>query len=203
MLFPPRLFTVPFTRWDLPPSAPQWARHLHFSLRLTGSKALSSDLWFFSVPPSPIPRALHTALFSLASLPAARFVAYHHRSFGSLSLSTFLRALSRGHIHGIPLLTHTIARKFLLSLATAYGHLDTLRQGVASTRRTPPHPCLSVASNASLTPTTPLIQASPTLLTPPRKLRLHFSQDRVVVSRSDGTVSHQIGERSRVHTRHR
>jgi hypothetical protein len=30
-------------------------------------------------------------------------VAYHHRSFGSPSLSTFLRALSRGYIHGIPL----------------------------------------------------------------------------------------------------
>ena len=123
---------------------------------LTGSKTPSSDLWFFSVPSVPLPRALNTALFSLASLPAARFVAYHHRSFGSPSLSTFLRALSRGYIHGIPLLTHTLVRKFPpLSLATAYGHLNTLRQGVASTRRTPPPTCLSVAPNASLTPTPP------------------------------------------------
>jgi hypothetical protein len=98
-------------------------------------------------------------------------VAYHHRSFGSPSLSTFLRALSRGYIHGIPLLTHTLVRKFPpLSLATAYGHLDTLRQGVASTRRTPPPTCLSVASNASFTPyPPPLIQASPTLMTLPSK----------------------------------
>jgi hypothetical protein len=42
------------------------------------------------------------AVSSLASLPAARFVAYHHQSFGSHSLSTFLFALSRGYIHGIP-----------------------------------------------------------------------------------------------------
>jgi hypothetical protein len=110
---------------------------------LTGSKALSSDLRFFSFPQTPIPRALNTAFFSFASLPAARFFAYHHRSFGSPSLFTFLRALSRGYIHGIPLLIHIIARKFPpLSLATAYGHFDTLQQGVASTHspRTGPPP---------------------------------------------------------------
>ena len=80
---------------------------------LTGTKAPSSDLWFFTVPPAPIPRSLtNTALPTLESLPHARFVSYLHRCFGSPSLSSFLRALSRGYIHGIPLLTHTLVRKF-------------------------------------------------------------------------------------------
>jgi hypothetical protein len=100
-------------------------------------------LWFFSVPPIPIPPTPpNTALFSLRCLPQARFVSYLHRCFGSPSLSTFLRALSRGYIHGIPQLTHTLVRKFPpLSLATAFGHLDQLRQGVASSRKIPPPRC--------------------------------------------------------------
>jgi hypothetical protein len=122
---------------------------------LTGLK-LSLLIFGSFLFPTPIPRALNTALFSLASLPTARFAAYQHRSFGSPYLSTFLRVLSRGYIHGIPLLTPTLVRKFPpLCLATAYGHLNNLRQGVASTRRTFPPTCLSVAFNASLTPTTP------------------------------------------------
>jgi hypothetical protein len=46
--------------------------------------------------------------------------------------------------HGIPLLTHTLVRNFPpLSLATAFGNLDTLRKGIASTRLLPPLTCLS------------------------------------------------------------
>ena len=95
---------------------------------LSGTKSPQSDLWFFTAPHPPIPPVPSTALFSLSSLPLARFVAYMHRSFGSPPISTFLRALSRGYIHGIPKLTATLVRKFPpLSLATSYGHLDTLR----------------------------------------------------------------------------
>ena len=112
---------------------------------LSGTKSPNSDLWFFSAPqPHNLPSP-PTALFSLSSLPLARFVAYHHRAFGSPPISTFLRALSRGYIHGIPKLTATLVRKFPpLSLATSYGHLDTLRQGVNSTRRSPPSTCLNL-----------------------------------------------------------
>ena len=46
---------------------------------LSGTKSPNSDLWFFSVPnPHPLSPP-HTALFSLNSLPLARFVAYHRR----------------------------------------------------------------------------------------------------------------------------
>jgi hypothetical protein len=102
-------------------------------------------LWFFSVPPTPIPPTpSNTALSSLRCLPQARFVSYLPRCFGSPSLSTFLRALSRGYIHGIPQLTPTLVRKFPpLSLATAFGHLDQLRQGVASSRKIHPPSCLA------------------------------------------------------------
>ena len=73
---------------------------------LTGTKAPLSDLWFLSLPdpqpllesPSPSHSSTPSALFSLQSLPVARFVAYWHRCFGSPSLSTFKRALSRGFI---------------------------------------------------------------------------------------------------------
>ncbi len=114
---------------------------------LSGTKSSNSDLWFFSAPQPHILPSPSTALFSLSSLPLARFVAYHYRSFGSPSISTFFRALSRDYIHGIPQLTPKLVRKFpLLSLATSYGHLDTLRQGVASIRRVPPSTCLSLLS---------------------------------------------------------
>jgi hypothetical protein len=129
---------------------------------LSGTKSPNSDLWFFSTPqPHTIPPP-PTALFSLSSLPLARFVAYHHRAFGSPPISTFLRALSRGYIHGIPKLTPTLVRKFPpLSLATSYGHLDTLRQGVASTRRAPPSTCLN------LFPPLPPDVSPPTSVPPP------------------------------------
>jgi hypothetical protein len=96
-------------------------------LFLTGTKSPASDLWFFTVP--PIPQRTQSALFTLSSLPHARFVSYLHCCFGSPSLSTFLRALSRGYIHGIPLLIPTLVRKFPpLSLSTAFGHLNQLRK---------------------------------------------------------------------------
>jgi hypothetical protein len=62
--------------------------------------------------PSPNLHSPQSALFTINSLPHARFVSYLHRCFGSPSLSTFLRALSRGYIRGIPLLTSTLVRKF-------------------------------------------------------------------------------------------
>ncbi len=50
---------------------------------LSGTKSPHSYLWFFTAPRPFIPSSPPTALFSVNSLPLARFVAYHHRSFGS------------------------------------------------------------------------------------------------------------------------
>jgi hypothetical protein len=94
------------------------------------------------LPPHP------TILFSLQELPCARFVAYGHRAFGSPSLSTFLDALSSNFIRQIPRLTASIVRKYPpLSLATSFGHLDTLRQGIAFTRKSPPSSALASSDN--------------------------------------------------------
>jgi hypothetical protein len=117
---------------------------------LQGTKNPNSDLWFLQVPPQPPPNHSPTILFSLQELPCARFVAYWHRAFGSPSLSTFLDALASDYI-SIPRLTPALVRKYPpLSCATAFGHLDTLRQGIASTRRSPsPHALGSVATRQS------------------------------------------------------
>jgi hypothetical protein len=105
---------------------------------LTGSKREDADLWFLQVPSVPKPHHSPSILFTLQELSNARFVAYWHRACGSPSLSTFIDALSSNFIRNIPRLTAAIVRKYPpLSIATSYGHLDTLRQGIASTRKLP------------------------------------------------------------------
>ncbi len=104
----------------------------------------------------PTPSTPHHApsiLFTLQELPCARFVAYWHRAFGSPSLSTFINALISDFI-SIPRLTPALVRKYPpLSCATSFGHLDTLRQGIASPRRSPsPHALGSSAAPLSRKP---------------------------------------------------
>ena len=115
---------------------------------LTGTKAPLDDLWYLQVPSLPKSNHSPSVLFSLQELPHARFVAYWHRAFGSPSLSTFLDALSSNFIRGIPRLTAALVRKYPpLSLSTSFGHLDTLRQGIASTRRLPSPSALASTSS--------------------------------------------------------
>jgi hypothetical protein len=132
---------------------------------LSGTKSPSSDLWFFKVPHPHPPTllftqalsypSLHSANFTLFSLPHARYVSYLHRAFGSPSVSTFLRAFTRGFIHGLPQLTPSLVRKFPpLSIPTSLGHLDTLR-GIASTRKPTPSTLLG-----------PVLPATPPLYLP-------------------------------------
>jgi hypothetical protein len=155
---------------------------------LVGSKLPSADLWSFTVPSPSISLSSSTALFSLQALPHARFVAYWHRAFGSPSLTTFMKALSRGFIHGIPDLTTSILRKFPpLSLSTAFGHLDTLRQGIASTTRSPP---LYVPRSIG--------QCSP----PSSLHRPNDFSPSMVGRRPHRSVSHPLFPRTRVYTRH-
>ncbi len=136
---------------------------------LTGRKAAEADLWHLSVPPAPaafslaVAAPLHppSAFFSLQSLTAARFVAYWHRALGSPSLSTFLRALKLGFIHGIPLLTPKLVSKYPpSSLSTSFEHLDTLRKGIASTRKKISSSCLGPVVSTSMIPrTSPRLEA--------------------------------------------
>ncbi len=117
---------------------------------LQGSKTPDFDLWFLQVPTPSTPHHAPSMLFILQELSCARFVAYWHRAFGSPSLFTFIDALASDFI-SIPRLTPALVRKYPpLSCATSFGHLDTLRQGIASTRRSPsPHALGSSASPLS------------------------------------------------------
>jgi hypothetical protein len=120
---------------------------------LTGTKADQDDLWFLQVPSLPEPQHSPSILFPLQELPHAKFVAYWHRAFGSPSLSTFLDALSSDFIHSIPRLTPALVQKYPPpSLSTSYDHLDTLRQGIASTRKPLPSPSV-LSADSSISPT--------------------------------------------------
>ena len=62
-----------------------------------------------------------------------------HRCFGCPSLSTFLRAIRAGWLRSIPNLTAAlVSRNPPLAPETALGHLDTVRQGLRSTRSPDP-----------------------------------------------------------------
>ncbi len=124
-------------------------------------------MWHLSVPSVSLPTHPHLAslppspsvFFSVQSLPAARFVAYWHRAFGSPSHSTFRHALKQGFIRGIPYLTrHRVAKYPPLSLFTSFRHLDLLRKDISSSRPKIPPSCLGPV--ASLLPTR---RASPRL----------------------------------------
>ncbi len=144
---------------------------------------MEADLWHLSVPSVPLPTPPHlaflplspSAFFSAQSLPAARFVAYWHRAFGSPSLSTFRRALKRGFIRGIPHLTHHLVAKYPpLSLSTSFGHLDMLRKGISSSR-----PKISPSRLGPVAPTPETRRASPRLAAlhdsfPPDSSRAHI-----------------------------
>ncbi len=128
---------------------------------LTGLKAAEADLRHLSVPLAPAapplavaaPPLCSSALFSLQPLPAAHFVAYWHRAFGSPSFSTFVKALTKGFIHGIPLLTPKLVSKYPpLSLSTSFGHLDTLRKGIALSRKTVSSSCLGPVAPPAVLP---------------------------------------------------
>jgi hypothetical protein len=80
-------------------------------------------------------------------------VAYWHRAFGSPSLSIFVKALTKGFIHGIPLLTPKLVSKYPpLSLSTSFGHLNTLRKGISSTRKTVYPSCLGPVASLIVLP---------------------------------------------------
>ena len=79
----------------------------------------------------PVPN--HAHLLNIRNVADAVFVLKHHRAFGSPTLPTFLQAIRKKWID-IPGLTGKIvSQNPPLSIATAQGHLDLVRQGLRST----------------------------------------------------------------------
>jgi hypothetical protein len=117
---------------------------------LSGIKTPSQSLWALDLFPLLSPPSAHGAT-ALASLPVlknledAKYVAYVHRSLGSPTLSTFLRAVTKGHLKGFPRLTMRMVRRNPpQSLSTSFGHLDMVRMGLQSSRTTPPSSALTL-----------------------------------------------------------
>ena len=65
----------------------------------------------------------------------AEFVQFVHASFGSPPISSFLKAIRAGYLGNYPRLTAAmVAKNPPVSMATAKGHLDLIRQGQHSTQ---------------------------------------------------------------------
>ena len=89
----------------------------------------------------PIQRPSSTAN-AVISLPSdKKYVRFTHASFGSPSVSTFIRAIRKGYLSTLPRLTSALVCKHLPNaVATALGHLDRRRQGLDSTTAVPKAP---------------------------------------------------------------
>ena len=98
----------------------------------------------------PIPN--HAHLLNIRNVADAVFVLKHHRSFGSPTLPTFLQAIRKQWICVPGLTGKIVSQNPPLSIATAQGHLDLVRQGLRSTRSSPSKPNLSSPSLPSLSP---------------------------------------------------
>ena len=139
---------------------------------LRGQKDPSTDLWTLPIvippaqvrttqrshhsmngPPRPGPcigRAPHTVLagFTHSVRTRANAVKFAHQSLCNPRISTLLKAVRKGFLHGCPNINETLILKYLNpSPATAKGHMKRPRQGIRSTtpkRNTPiitvPHP---------------------------------------------------------------
>jgi hypothetical protein len=88
----------------------------------------------------------------------AEMVKFYHACLGSPSDSTFLTAAMKGYLETLPGLTPSAIRKYPPnSIATAKGHLDRIRQGIRSTKKTKKTP-----SDESLTDWHPIATKSRT-----------------------------------------
>ena len=107
---------------------------------LTTSQALLSRAAALSVIPH------------IHNLDDAAFVSYHHRAFGSPSISTFIRAISKGRFPSLRRLTVKLVRlNPPLSPHTSFGHLDLIRKNLHSTRKLdPPSTILGPVSNSTV-----------------------------------------------------
>ena len=118
----------------------------------------------------PLQRPLANAN-AVLSLPSdKKFVHFSHASFGSPSISTFLRALRKGYLSTLPQLTSALICNHIPNTeANAMGHLDRKRQGLDSTTApvapSPPHIPTSTKMRTILMP----YQTHPTQILPSTK----------------------------------
>lgn len=112
---------------------------------LSGTKALADTLWHLPIPlgptcPSPPAHPPNpSASLAIKNQLDADFVQFAHAAMGSPCVSTFYKAVQRGYLRTMPRLTaKMIHSNPPNSTATALGHLDRQRQGLASTKQQPP-----------------------------------------------------------------
>ena len=98
---------------------------------LTGKRnAASNKLWTLDVQPQHVAHAAHVNRATKEDL-----VAFSHAAVWSPTLSCFKTAFNKGFLHGFPGLSAEAITKYPpRSVATQKGHLDKLRQGIASTQ---------------------------------------------------------------------
>jgi len=109
---------------------------LHKNQIVASSQKLESDtLWSF--PLQSFNPQVNVAIHHEFN---AEKVAFFHAAIGSPPISTFLRAIEKGYLSGIPWLTTALVRKNPpISLAIDQGHLQRNRQGYRSTKPLPIH----------------------------------------------------------------
>ena len=119
--------------------------HRHGTIILSGSKNIHDLLWSLPLPIPIPPTKSHQGVSSSASnfvihnAHDAEFVQFVHAAFGSPALSTFHRAVRQGYLKSFPRITARMIRRNPPNpIATAMGHLDRVRQGMASTKPSAP-----------------------------------------------------------------
>lgn len=111
---------------------------IHFQPKLPADHS-----WKLPIGPTTLDTPDVNHALAVVSLPSDNdFVKFMHATFGSPSVSTFLRALRLQWLDTIPRLTSTIvSANRPNAIATALGHLDQSRQGYDSTSTIkPPRP---------------------------------------------------------------
>ena len=117
----------------------------HGTVILSGSKNLHDLLWSLPLP-IPTPDSAHPpqsslplSNFAIHNTHDAEFVQFVHAAFGSPAVSTFHRAVRQGYLKSFPRITARMIRRNPPNpIATAMGHLDRVRQGMASTKPSAP-----------------------------------------------------------------
>ena len=120
-------------------TAPKDPQDRLWSFPLSAMSPSSAD----STLTAPIPEP-HTLDYVVSHQFNAETVAWFHAALGSPPITTFIRAVERGYLSGLPITTALIRKNPPASLATDQGHLQRRRQGLQSTKQlptpTPSHP---------------------------------------------------------------
>ena len=115
-------------------------------LILFGKRSGPGALWELT-PRAISPTQLHQAnmthrpAFLPSSIKSNEVVRFHHAALGSPALSTLIKAITKGYVHGFPGLSAQSLRNHPpFSTATVKGHQDLTRKNVQSTKPKPTEP---------------------------------------------------------------